>query len=342
MSWDEASSARSTLSAQDRAYQRQLANRLAVFANNGPNSNSSQSRSRRPQQSTVVASDSTSSSSTSQQQRSYQSIRQDLVSLYEQSSSGTTTDTSSTRRRHSSSVNRRQKESSKTAANPNLAPHNLAPVHEEEPTQSLTKDYIKLAQRYKSQENYRSSANLPQSSSICLLCHEPCIIERVFWPCEHQCVCNSCIMTHRMGSARFGSSPTASNVCPLCKDEIKLVLRSRGGKERQQYEAWMNEARPTISRTFVREFKARSAMEIRWAMRESQQQPDRWRHSVRSKGGSKHKARKQTQILPAALREASSSSSMMMMIATHMTAKTVLNGTDDALSSKLESPFTSK
>jgi len=314
MSWDEASSARSsTLGAQDRAYQRQLASRLAVIANNGNNgnitSNSSQSRSRRPQQSAIASDSSTTttsgSSSTSQQQRSYQSIRQDLLSLYE-GSSGTAATESSTKR--SSSVSRRQKGSSKnTEANPNLAPHHLAPVHEGYPTQALTKDYIKLAQRYKSQENYRSSANPPKSSSICLLCHESCIIERVFWPCAHQCVCNSCIMTHRMGSARFGSSPAASNVCPLCKDGIKIVLKSRGGNERQQFEAWMNDVRPTISRTFAREFKARSAMEIRWAMRESQQQPDRWRHSVQtSEGGSKHKARKQRKILPASLGEASS------------------------------------
>eukprot|EP00562_Extubocellulus_spinifer_P032770 CAMPEP_0178729228 /NCGR_PEP_ID=MMETSP0699-20121125/28853_1 /TAXON_ID=265572 /ORGANISM="Extubocellulus spinifer, Strain CCMP396" /LENGTH=151 /DNA_ID=CAMNT_0020381131 /DNA_START=283 /DNA_END=735 /DNA_ORIENTATION=+ len=151
MSWDEASSARSsTLGAQDRAYQRQLASRLAVIANNGNNgnitSNSSQSRSRRPQQSAIASDSSTTttsgSSSTSQ--------------LYE-GSGGMTATESSTKR--SSSVSRRQKGSSKnTEANPNLAPHHLAPVHEGYPTQALTKDYIKLAKRYKSQESYRSSA----------------------------------------------------------------------------------------------------------------------------------------------------------------------------------------
>lgn len=55
-------------------------------------------------------------------------------------------------------------------------------------------------------------------------------IEKVFFPCEHMCVCTVCVEKRKF------------EVCPLCKQKIKLIL-NHTGKEHQEYEDWLYEVR---------------------------------------------------------------------------------------------------
>ncbi len=55
-------------------------------------------------------------------------------------------------------------------------------------------------------------------------------IDKVFFPCEHMCVCANCVEERQF------------EVCPLCKQKIKLIL-NHTGKEHQEYEDWLYEVR---------------------------------------------------------------------------------------------------
>jgi len=99
------------------------------------------------------------------------------------------------------------------------------------PVSKLTKDYLALAREYKRMEPYRS--NNPHSDVLCVRCNSSNeSISKVFFPCEHCCVCTSCI------------SGKAWSVCPLCKREIRLIL-DRTGYEREEYWTCVNQVRLT-------------------------------------------------------------------------------------------------
>ena len=69
---------------------------------------------------------------------------------------------------------------------------------------SNTKDYLRLAQNYKMYAPYQiSQLSLTSTSSLpkCILCQlNTCI--HVFFPCEHICVCDECIVSNEFAKLR--------------------------------------------------------------------------------------------------------------------------------------------
>ena len=143
------------------------------------------------------------------------------------------------------------------AINPSASTKNEAPpVHEK--SARLTIDYLQLAANYRRYEQYRSSSS--QRENRCIICRkEATTCCKVFYPCQHSCVCDACILRHRI---RPGHSK-----CPLCKKgAIQLILKNRGGRERGQYDDWLAGGPPTMaSNSFTREFPSKSLLEMRWA-----------------------------------------------------------------------------
>ena len=108
------------------------------------------------------------------------------------------------------------------------------------------KDYIALADAYKLEKQYRDLKSLP----TCVMCHRnPC--HDVLFPCEHKCVCRSCLQTNGIGESREeGKWP----LCPLCCQEIKRILPS-DGREVEKYWNWVLEVEPRLPPKFAQRFE---------------------------------------------------------------------------------------
>jgi hypothetical protein len=132
---------------------------------------------------------------------------------------------------------------------------------------TYTKDYIKLSLDYKSYEPYR--VNNPVNQVRCLLCANVVqksmghlsshryTISKVFFPCEHVCVCDTCYILQRSWSK-----------CPLCNSEVKLVV-SLSGREKEEYLEWVEEIKPQLPSDFIQEFTKKSRQTIAKAMEKS-------------------------------------------------------------------------
>lgn len=127
-----------------------------------------------------------------------------------------------------------------------------------------TKDYISLAKDYKRMESYR--CNNPITMIDCVLCANTVqkvkigskknAAMKVFFPCEHLCLCNSCY------------NKETWDTCPLCHENIKVIF-DHDGKEVEAYWRWVNEIVPPISSSFKRAFPRLSREAIAVAMARS-------------------------------------------------------------------------
>ena len=137
----------------------------------------------------------------------------------------------------------------------------------------LIKDYMALVKTYRKSSPYR---NYESDSPIkCILCKTNQDLNNyvVFFPCEHVCVCDDCRFVKRIGSKGEGGW----KFCPLCHEEIKLMLR-RVKKEgelqsletlREQYWNWVNEVKPYLNPKFLKQFKRKSTARIKTATKEA-------------------------------------------------------------------------
>ena len=130
-------------------------------------------------------------------------------------------------------------ESWEVARSPADAPKKIKP-------RKQNKDYIALADAYKLEKQYRDLKSLP----TCVMCHRnPC--HDVLFPCEHKCVCRSCLQTNGIGESREeGKWP----LCPLCCQEIKRILPS-DGREVEKYWNWVLEVEPRLPPKFAQRFE---------------------------------------------------------------------------------------
>ena len=125
----------------------------------------------------------------------------------------------------------------------------------------LNKDYGDIASEYILHAKYLTRAdrvnangNIVKKSKRCLMCKKnPCT--SVFFPCRHACVCEPCREEHCIG-VKDSSTQSAWRACPLCMEEIKIVL-PRNGKEEESYWKWVHGVKPPIPshRDFVSNFK---------------------------------------------------------------------------------------
>jgi hypothetical protein len=103
---------------------------------------------------------------------------------------------------------------------------NLLQSMEMEKTEKYTKDYVGLSKAYKLMETYR--LNHRGTCPACLFCNKARRLDKVLFPCEHVCVCSSCL------------ERTEPKRCPLCKDVIRRVLDCNG-HEHDDYWRWVEE-----------------------------------------------------------------------------------------------------
>ena len=97
---------------------------------------------------------------------------------------------------------------------------------------NYNKDYLRLSKEYKLMERYRSNPHSFKSkqlhtSSVCLRCQRN-IPDKVLFPCEHACMCSSCLKS------------SLPKHCPLWNEIIRQVF-DRDGKERERYWEWCDE-----------------------------------------------------------------------------------------------------
>ena len=114
---------------------------------------------------------------------------------------------------------------------------------------SYNKDYILLSKEHKKMERYRIHRRTRDNTSYqppsCIYCKSVRRNLRVFFPCEHSCLCSKCI-NRRMPKQ-----------CPLCNSRISIVLNHTDtGNEHEEYWRWIEEVKPSVSTGFVQTFFA--------------------------------------------------------------------------------------
>jgi len=129
---------------------------------------------------------------------------------------------------------------------------------------SYNKDYILLSKEHKKTEAYRirihrrKRDNTSYQPPSCINCRSVRRNFKVFFPCEHMCLCSKCI------------DRKMPKQCPLCNSRISIVLNHTDtGDEYEEYWKWIEEVKPSISTAFVKTFFANSKDAIRIAMAET-------------------------------------------------------------------------
>lgn len=124
------------------------------------------------------------------------------------------------------------------------------------PGGGTTQDYVHMARMYKLTRPYSD----PNYYGLCLLCHTN-FADMVYFPCEHRCVCSTCIEKENICSdSQFASTPDGYCNCSLCAGIIKLILPSEGGAEVEKYWHWVYEEPVPLPSRFMRDFRHSAAV----------------------------------------------------------------------------------
>ncbi len=84
------------------------------------------------------------------------------------------------------------------------------------------------------------------------------LLTKVFFPCEHLCVCDTCYR-HKFQWSE----------CPLCHQEIKVIFDHDNGREQDDYWDWVNEIKPPLPVGFEKALARDSHFAIADAMNRS-------------------------------------------------------------------------
>ena len=115
----------------------------------------------------------------------------------------------------------------------------------------MNKDYIGMAKTYKQQYANRKTNN----NAICTICQRD-RVDDVFFPCEHRCVCRSCIKSQQIcEEGMLTSCPNGYCMCPICSESIKLILEYENGNETVRYWTWVYEVAPALPTGFTKKFQ---------------------------------------------------------------------------------------
>mmetsp|Transcript_15081 Transcript_15081/g.27786 ORF Transcript_15081/g.27786 Transcript_15081/m.27786 type:complete len:293 (-) Transcript_15081:107-985(-) len=123
----------------------------------------------------------------------------------------------------------------------------------------LQKNYFALAREHRERMPYTrqlDTRHFQCENLKCVLCEEVKPI-RVFFPCDHMCVCEGCLKEHNINS-QHQSKPSRSEPwtsCPLCMSDIKLMLVYDYGNEIDVYWQWVYSSKPKLPARFLRKFK---------------------------------------------------------------------------------------
>jgi len=90
----------------------------------------------------------------------------------------------------------------------------------------LNQDYLALAREYVRLKPYTDH----NRKTSCVLCTKA-EANVVFFPCEHRCVCKSCVKNEKICEDRIASTVSHGHSnCPVCAQIIKLILPYENGK----------------------------------------------------------------------------------------------------------------
>lgn len=125
---------------------------------------------------------------------------------------------------------------------------------------SHTKDYPTLAKEYKRVKKYQIHPRgvVKESDAehlSCVICSRQGGLDKVFFPCQHQCVCASCIL----------NTATLLKQCPLCHVTISIVLNNTSNVY-EEYWNWVEEVQTSTSTAFIKSFFIQSKDAIQLAM----------------------------------------------------------------------------
>ena len=118
-----------------------------------------------------------------------------------------------------------------------------------------------MAKTYRQQYSYRKTNN----NAICTLCQNEKVND-IFFPCEHRCVCKSCIKSQQICEEGMLSKFTNGYcMCPLCSEPIKLILEYENGNETRRYWTWVYEVVPPLPTGFTKKFnRSAKLLEIKY------------------------------------------------------------------------------
>ncbi|KAL3800048.1 hypothetical protein ACHAW5_003696 [Stephanodiscus triporus] len=121
--------------------------------------------------------------------------------------------------------------------------------------ESYSKDYILLAREYQWMEKYRIHPREIETAHqlSCVTCLRRGGLDKVFFPCQHRCVCSNC------------QDKMKPKQCPLCHDPIMIILDNTENVY-EEYWTWVDEVQPSISTAFLKSFFVQSKDAIRSAM----------------------------------------------------------------------------
>lgn len=112
-------------------------------------------------------------------------------------------------------------------------------------------DYLGLAAQYKQTRPYSD----PNYYAVCVLCNVE-EAEDVFFPCEHRCICRSCIAREEIvPESQMKDHPDGHSYCSLCATVIKLILPAECGLEVDKYWDWVYEVPVALPKGFLRNFR---------------------------------------------------------------------------------------
>lgn len=116
----------------------------------------------------------------------------------------------------------------------------------------LTKNYSELVRGFTVLRPYskQPDGSYPPDTK-CVFCevNQPVA---VFFPCQHRCVCDSCILHHNISTDLSKRSSWCA--CPVCMGEIRLILPHTGNEE-DLYWQWVLEVQPVLPSYFKQEFR---------------------------------------------------------------------------------------
>jgi hypothetical protein len=99
-------------------------------------------------------------------------------------------------------------------------------------SENYNKDYLALSKEYHLMERFRAN---PYSSNADLECNPICVVckrgskrLKVLFPCEHVCVCGSCLES------------SLSKRCPVCNEMIRIAF-DHDGNAHENYMRWAEE-----------------------------------------------------------------------------------------------------
>lgn len=162
-------------------------------------------------------------------------------------------------RKEERSCNGRFEKSASTKVNRSSRSRISETTESPEKSPRVNRNYTQMARLYKIYRPY-SLTETTFKGLKCVLCHEKEPVD-VFFPCEHRCVCRSCIQKEQIcDDVTFENNVNGYCNCSLCAEVIKKIIPFENGKEIEKYWTWVLEQKIDLPDGFMRNFRHSAAV----------------------------------------------------------------------------------